>query len=569
MARAPRAAGKATAAKTRPAAVPKDTGTSWGTVRKQAVVVIHGIGEQLPLQTLRGFVETVYQRDPLVSGGRNADGQRQIRDPDLGTVNQVWAVPDDATGTPELRRISTPPDDTGTRTDFFEFYWADVMEGTPIDAMVAWVRGLLIRSPWAVPNKTRVRIAWYLLWIVSLIFLAAWIVTLDPTGTLASALVGWAPKFDPRIVGTIFALIGVGVLVYRFSRATTLSRVKIETPLMLVAGGLALVILPASMLADNKVWTAALGLATAWLLGLITPYVGDIARYVRATPATIDKRRQVRERGLKLLDGLHGNDKETGKPLYDRIVIVAHSLGAIIGYDLIQLYWQQEGPTHHKPAMQGNETERLLHQADEFVKQCWLTQAGPPFDLDKFQATQAALGQAIKAEGLKFKITDFITLGSPLTHADFLIADDREELERNFEERLLSSSPPRPDRPRTTMIYRDYNEPEGPGRGPFIHFAAPFASIKWTNIYDEEDFPLLGDIVSGKLGASFGPGIRQHKVEMRRPGWPGLWGRLLTHTLYWTWDKSYEAGKEPPHILFLRDAIGLKPTAPLRTRNQP
>ncbi len=38
----------------------------------QAVVLVHGIGEQVPLETLRGFVETVYQRDATLAGGGEA-----------------------------------------------------------------------------------------------------------------------------------------------------------------------------------------------------------------------------------------------------------------------------------------------------------------------------------------------------------------------------------------------------------------------------------------------------------------------------------------------------------------
>ena len=31
----------------------------------------------------------------------------------------------------------------------------------------------------------------------------------------------------------------------------------------------------------------------------------------------------------------------TGRAHYDRVVIVAHSLGTVIGYDLIQQYWEK------------------------------------------------------------------------------------------------------------------------------------------------------------------------------------------------------------------------------------
>ncbi len=105
------------------------------------------------------------------------------------------------------------------------------------------------------------------------------------------------------------------------------------------------------------------------------------------------------------------------------------------------------------------------------------------------------------------------------------------------------------------MIYRDWATGTGPGRGPFIHFAAPFAAVRWTNLYDKHWLPLFGDIVSGPLTKLFGPGIADKPVAITRPRWLPIANRLFTHTLYWTWDQSYANGKEPEHIRLLRDAI--------------
>jgi hypothetical protein len=107
------------------------------------------------------------------------------------------------------------------------------------------------------------------------------------------------------------------------------------------------------------------------------------------------------------------------------------------------------------------------------------------------------------------------------------------------------------------MLYMDWTG----RRGPFAHFAAPFAAVRWTNIYDEHWFPLLGDIVSGPLAPSFGPGIEQVPVKITRAGRPPLINRIFTHTLYWRWQKGYET-PSPPHILALRRALDLAgPTA--------
>ncbi|TIQ01661.1 MAG: hypothetical protein E5X57_34190, partial [Mesorhizobium sp.] len=68
------------------------------------------------------------------------------------------------------------------------------------------------------------------------------------------------------------------------------------------------------------------------------PYFGDVAAYVRAEAATVEKRALVRDRGLTLLRRLMMDDG------YDRIVLVSHSLGSIIAYDLLQILWADFRP---------------------------------------------------------------------------------------------------------------------------------------------------------------------------------------------------------------------------------
>ena len=69
---------------------------------KQAVFLIHGIGEQKPMDTLRRFPDAVL--------GSGATGQIAYR-----------SKPDRISELFELRRLSTVG---RTRTDFYEYYWA-------------------------------------------------------------------------------------------------------------------------------------------------------------------------------------------------------------------------------------------------------------------------------------------------------------------------------------------------------------------------------------------------------------------------------------------------------------
>jgi hypothetical protein len=105
----------------------------------QAVVVIHGMGEQRPMDTLRGFVREVWSTDLSLTDPW--PGKRTI-DPDTGKpINRSWIVPDQRTGSHELRRITTPYMTGETRrTDFYEIYWADLLRETPLKRLIGWMK---------------------------------------------------------------------------------------------------------------------------------------------------------------------------------------------------------------------------------------------------------------------------------------------------------------------------------------------------------------------------------------------------------------------------------------------
>jgi hypothetical protein len=298
------------------------------------------------------------------------------------------------------------------------------------------------------------------------------------------------------------------------------------------------------------VLTAAVSLA---MQAVIAPYAGDVVRYVRATPSTVERRRLVRERGLALLEALHkkrlkGPERDAftqatadDPPLYDRIVIVGHSLGTIVAYDILQLFWEKYGPTLHQDWVAGDkDVQAALAECDTYVQAAWADPRGP-VDAAKFEASRDKLFTLLRDAKPRWRISDLITLGSPLTHAEFLLADSPEEIEEAFVERRFATSPPHPDLSQSgSMLFR--------GRGPkgplFPHFAAQFAAVRWTNLFDESDNPLTGDIISGSLANSFGPAIREYDLAITRPAAPGLFRRVFTHTQYWSWHESYEPSAE-------------------------
>src|SRR5882757_5728764 len=62
---------------------------------KQAIVVIHGMGEQMPMDTIKGFVRAAWETTT------------DLADKKLPFPTEVWSKPDVRTGSLELRRITT------------------------------------------------------------------------------------------------------------------------------------------------------------------------------------------------------------------------------------------------------------------------------------------------------------------------------------------------------------------------------------------------------------------------------------------------------------------------------
>ena len=528
---------------------------------KTAVVVIHGIGEQTPLETLRGFVETVYRRDRALAS---------LPVGDEGLLD-IAVVPDDVTGSAELRRITTLDDGPQKRTDFFEFYWADIMDGTPVDMVVGWIRMLVLRSPWRLPRAAKVKRAWGMLALIFLICAGAGLLS---AGLGLQQLTDGAPP-DParseqlgRVRGWIAGgTVAVGVLwliVNCLRAGFRMAQVALAGPGVILAAGVTLWVVPETLLGSLPFWAGVVAAGTAWALhGVVTPFAGDVVRYVRATPSTVERRRLVRERGLALLEALHQRRRdgsrleaftqagpEDSPPLYDRIVLVGHSLGTIIAYDILQLFWEKYGPTHHQQwDFEDQDIQAALRDCDGLVRAAWGVPAAP-IDAAALEAIQSRLFDKFSSGRPGWRISDLITLGSPLTHAEFLLADSAAEVEVACRERRFATVPPHPEVTRDARDSMLHLAPgadarTAAGRPAMVpHFAAQFSTVRWTNIFDESGNPLLGDLISGRLSGIFGPGIVEHPVAMTRGRLPGWLGRVFTHTQYWSWQQGYEPDAE-------------------------
>ena len=292
---------------------------------------------------------------------------------------------------------------------------------------------------------------------------------------------------------------------------------------------------------------------------LLLPYAGRVVRYTRATPDNIAARAAIRDRGLGLLEALH--DAE-----YDRIIVVGHSLGSILAYDLVSYFWAAHDAA--RTVVQGSAEFADLRATEAAVL---AMQLGEPGALEQFETARKALMARLRARpgpgqpgdpDARWLITDLITLGSPLTHAEFLMTAGREDLERRKETREFPVSPPvrelldpkliaaagaagmpiEPVRPSLMSFEFGANEWQ-------LHHAAPFAAVRWTNIHDPSRLVFCGDLISGPLAPVFGPGVKD--IDLAR-----LRGRSwrFTHTRYWTIAKG-KKGAAPLNAL--REALDL------------
>ncbi len=421
---------------------------------RQAVVVIHGIGEQEPGATLKSFV----------SGSLKTEG---------------WLKPDRASRIFEMRSMTLKAGDRQLRprTEVYELYWAHLIQDTNLTQVVSWIRDLLFRR--RVPD--RFVDAWYLAWgaILGIVALA-----------VARAVGWWQPQIAYLVSGGIVAL-----------AATALWRL----------------------------------LGKSFVLGSL----GDAARYLTPRPANIEKRQAIREAGVDLLEALHTRGD------LDRIVIVGHSLGSVIAYDVITHFWIRAHRRHLRlPRVRkaGIEIGRSLHKTG----------------VKKVQKLQHEAWKMARANSQPWLITDLVTLGSPLSAAEFLMARSPEEFKKRQTDREFPTCPPvceertvRQGKRRFVCFDAPYDDRFG-GKDrsfSFFHHAAPFAVTRWTNLH----FPsrLHKDPVGGPVKGQFGAWVRD--VPLEAPvGHP----RFL-HCRYWQPSEQCAEGSEV-HIQALHDALGLE-----------
>ena len=230
---------------------------------------------------------------------------------------------------------------------------------------------------------------------------------------------------------------------------------------------------------------------------------------------------------------------------YGRVIVVGHSLGSVIAYDVLRFVWDEfrnVSPTSDTP-----ERQACLAQMRAMLAE------GVPADpanpaahaaaqaayAKRFQALERELWRIERENGGDWLVTDLVTCGSPLAHAAILLADSPQDLARRQRERELPTCPPTAQCEEDPFVYEhNLTDDDGAPAGtvPVLHTSATFASVRWTNLYFDADF------IGGPVAPVFGPGVRDVVVTPERDATPGASRKTLaflkgytpwSHSMYW------------------------------------
>jgi hypothetical protein len=293
-------------------------------------------------------------------------------------------------------------------------------------------------------------------------------------------------------------------------------------------------------------------------------YLGDAARYFRNSPGNVAVRRAIRKEAVDTLERLHTGGQ------YDRIVVVAHSLGTVVAYDMLRACFSRvcgELPP----------VEELGADFDVINDAKWQPEDAKATIPDKkalralARATIANIAAAAKhipqqqePETLQAKtlqpktwlVTDFVTLGSALTHAYFLMclgkteADLKQDFARRVEEREFPTCPPKRLDQDGLLAFANPKT-----KTKQIHNGALFGLTRWSNIYFPRRQLFWGDAIGGALSPVFGYHIVDLAVSTKQAGGDDF----FTHTAYWDVHRTPDT-YQAPHIVTLRKAVDLADT---------
>jgi hypothetical protein len=608
--------------------------------KRTAILVVHGIGSQRALETVRGVIRGVWldRNNPADKGKR------------------IWTHPERDGADIDLAVMTTSdvPGTKGRCVDFHELYWAHLMSETKAVAVLLWLYELCRKGPIMKPGMNG-------LWWATAIFLclmnlsfallalqgiflfsqhSAQIMLVAPYLLLfASLLLGllvalsWGKRAS-RLARPLAAFLAVGLVpmvVYvavgiwlpggegSLDGAELLTQIGLPTLIALLATLLIMgkqgrrafwralfisFLMSVIFIISDRLWhwdtSFCSTLIKSWVWGMNSPwsvaaasavialylivnaaflqsYLGDAARYFRNSPGNVAVRRAIRKEAVDTLERLHNGQ-------YDRIVVVAHSLGTVVAYDMLRAYFSRVSGDLPPVGQLGPEFADI-----DGAK--WQPKDNPATIDDKkalrtkARAVIASIaaatdGQPRDARQKSWLVTDFVTLGSALTHAYYLMCLDnkRSEIEDEVEADVEADNEPGGKVDAEAGLKRDFarrvREREFPTCPPKridndglltfknpktgdrqVHNGALFGLTRWTNIYFPRSQIFWGDAIGGALSPIFGRHIVDLEVSTKKAGGADF----FTHTAYWDVERKPDT-YQAPHIVALRKAIDLADT---------
>jgi pimeloyl-ACP methyl ester carboxylesterase len=393
---------------------------------RQAIILIHGIGEQRPMETALNFARSIAAENDI----------RQKPTP-FGIQG-------------ETQRISIKENRYQPRTDIFEYYWAHRFRSNRLGTIKRWVIDVFLQCLFS----------------------------------------GSAPGFFSKRLQFILASLAFFMMPLLYCLLAWLSYDYAGYHGLLIYAG------------------TTYALYRIVLSDILYGYIADAAKYLSNHPDNISAREEVRTAGLRLLTDI----VNTGK--YDRVIIVGHSLGSVIGYDILSMAWAR-----FVDGIEASEKDRSF-----IVRGFHELQAMSLNDPDsrltqEFQKKQRLLRTRMAGSDVRWLVSDLVTLGSPLSFANFLIAKNQRDFRQKTDiYRLLLKCPPYGD-------FGDSAFTRTPTEGKkyasyFPTYNALFLFTSWTNLFFRRD------PIGGHMRLLFGNGIMDVAID------GGVFG--LAHVKYFS-----------------------------------
>lgn len=250
------------------------------------------------------------------------------------------------------------------------------------------------------------------------------------------------------------------------------------------------------------------------------------------------------------LGHLHGLMSVNGIAIFKRCLSIS-----IVAYDMLRAYYSRINQSLPDPQMLGTDFVDTLDHSElrgeeaRNLGRAMIRKIQSVVETAQVPSKSSLYGD----ENLRaWLVTDFVTLGSPLTHAHYLMCngETEEELEQDFRRRANELEFPTCPPPLVN----------GDGRLTFIresdshrcfHHGGLFGLTRWTNLYFRASELLWGDPIGGWLAPVFGENIVDVQLYTNKLKHVSF----FAHTLYWALPPK--EGGEAPHIQALIEAINL------------